>query len=314
MYVQCVRVCTYERAHTNSLSHKHTHARTHTQLFDDPEEEAALYAKVEQTQQQQPPLHCPQQQQQQQQPPELPQSPPPQQPQPAAEATAPDTLAPPHAAPSSAANAAMQQPPQPLAAAAGGVGDSRGGCERHIGADAPQASKTSSPAPLHPGGKDQVQCMGQGTGKETAERDKEEEEKDTAVPEKTLVYDATGTERTLAFNDRGAGRGEMLAYDVAIGDSGDKTLAYDAECVCGGEMAEEEGGEESGKRSREKALQSGKSSPQVCQCVSVCVDVSACICMHAGLHICSYVCVCIHARRRLDAEAATTPEWARVRS
>jgi hypothetical protein len=112
--------------------------------------------------------------------------------------------------------------------------------------------------------------MGQGTGKETAERDKEEEEKDTAVPEKTLVYDAAGTERTLAFNDRGAGRGEMLTYD-ANGDSGDKTLAYDAECVWGGEMAEEEGEEESGKRSREKALQSDKSSRQECQvCVGMC--------------------------------------------
>ena len=276
VYVYNERMCTYERPHTLSQAHKHTHAHTHshthTQIFDDPEEEAAeLYAKVEQTQQQQPPSHNPQppQQQQQLQPPQLPQSPPPQQPQPAAEAAAPDTLAPPHAAPSSAANAAMQQPPQP--ASAGGVGDSRGGCERHIGADARQASKASLPAPLHPGGKDQVQCMGQGTGKETAERDKEEEEKDAAVPEKTLVYDAAGTERTLAFNDRGAGRGEMLAYDVAIGDSGDKTLAYDAECGGGEEMAEEEGEEESGKRSREKALQSDKSSRQVCQvCVGMC--------------------------------------------
>jgi hypothetical protein len=52
---------------------------------------------------------------------------------------------------------------------------------------------------------------------------------DTAGPEKTLAYDAVGTEMTLACNGRGAGSGEdTLAYDGAIGDSVDKTLAYDA--------------------------------------------------------------------------------------
>jgi hypothetical protein len=171
----------------------------------------------------------------------------------------------------------MQQLPQPLAAAAGGVGDSRGGCERHIGADARQASKASLPAPFHPGGKDQVQCIGQGTGKETAERDKEEEEKDTAVTEKTLVYDAAGTERTLAFNGMAGSKGG--GTNGGEGSGG-------AEVRGGGAAAAGSASAYSPAPDWLVRLATGVFSTVLYMCAYVCTNAH-------GLCVCVCVCVCV---------------------
>ena len=92
---------------------------------------------------------------------------------------------------------------------------------------------------------------------------------DTAGSEKTLVYDAVGTEMNLAFNGRGAGSGEKtLACNVALGDSVDKTLPYDA---VGGEQTlayDAAGGE---KTLAYDAVGGGADSVTgVCVCVRVC--------------------------------------------